>query len=1152
MNIPRKYRKTLAKRVLCISAFGLICSFMGSGYANASPDQMNNKVTEQQQAKVTIQGKIADSKGEPLIGVSIVAQGTTVGTFSDIDGNYTISAAPNTTLIYSYVGFNTQKIVIGDKKTIDVTMKEDSQLMDEVVVVGYGVQKKENLTGAVVSVDVGKTLDSRPIADVGRGLQGSVPGLNITIPSGEVGSDPIMKIRGQVGSIQGNSNPLILVDNVEVPSIQMINANDIESISVLKDAASTSIYGAKGAFGVILITTKKGAKEESISVEYSNNFSWQKVAKNINMGMIDAVEYSVSAAERLGNTKTGAFWLADRNSYEKSKEWLQKYGGSVGANDPMLYGRDWYMDGSSKMGVRLYNAYDYMIEEWTPSQSHNLSVNGKSGSTTYNIGLGYFTQEGVMKPAKTDDFTRYNATVRVSSKVNKYVTVRGGMLYSDRTKRYPYATNSTTADAWYYVYRWGPLAPFGTENGNVLRSPASELANANTAEQKYSYTNVNIGATVNFTKDWTLDADYTYANQDYVWLRPGTRFTAANTWAGAIARNDANGTRLYVNDEGMVVPSTTPGAMEAYQLLYTTYTAKGSNPDHIYRESQAYKQSTANVYTTYNLKLADIHSFKFMAGLNWVKSRTNSSWSQKTELFDITNPQFSLATGTQTSGGVALWEAQLGYFGRVNYMFSDKYLFEANLRYDGSSKFPDHLKWRWFPSFSAGWIVTNESFMQSLDPVVSFAKLRASWGSIGDQSVPNYLYEPLMNSFTTSAFPAYQWINGTSKVSGYSTPLAADPNITWQDIENLNLGIDMRFFNNRLGVTYDWFQRTTKSMITQGIDLPYTFGGPIPEGNYGELRTRGWEIAVDFSHRFSNGLGINLMATLSDASSIITDFPDEATKNVVNPDALYKGKRWGDIYGYRTERLFQESDFDVTTVNGKKVYTLKAGIPSQSYFETADFKFGPGDVKFVNLNDDDEINPGKGIVGDSGDLEVIGNSTPRYEYGFRVGADYKGFDFSMFFQGVGQRKIWGNGVLAIPGFNSADGATPQTFAGDFWREDRTDAFYPRPYNMSAVKETGNMQVQSRYLLNMAYMRIKNITLGYTLPAALIQKAYLRNARVYVSAENFFTFDKLRGLPIDPEVVSGYSMFNSTNYNSGRTGVGAPMFKSLSFGIQLTF
>lgn len=1149
MNNSKRIRMLL--KVLCLLAIGLTCPFLSSHASGVKTHA--NEPLEQQQTKITVKGKVVDSQGEPLVGVSVVVKGTTQGVLTDIDGRYSTNTTSGATLVFSYIGYKTQSVNIVNQSEVNITLEEDAQIMQEVVVVGYGSQKKENLTGAVASVNIGQTLDSRPIADVGRGLQGSVPGLSVVVPSGEVGSDPIMKIRGQIGSIQGNATPLLLLDNVEIPSIQMVNPDDIESISVLKDAAASSIYGSKAAFGVILITTKKGAKSEKVNVQYSNNFSWQKVAKDIELGGIDALEYSLLAVERVGGTMAGAFWKLDRASFERSKEWLATYGSMT--NEPMVYGRDWYMNGSYKMGVRTYNAYDHIVDEWTPAQTHNLSVSGKTSKTTYNVALGYLDQDGLLKPAKKDDFRRYNASMRLSSEINKYVTVRGGAMFSQRTKSYPYVTSSTTADPWLYIYRWGPLQPFGTEDGDPLRSPASEMAAANTAKQQYNYTNINIGATVNITNDWTLEADYTFANNEYIQDRPGTRYTARNAWGSAVVKNDADGNSIYVNKNGDIVSSTDADAMVAYQLINTTYTAKGSNPDHIYRSSENTQQGTSNVYSTYNLKLDD-HAFKFMAGLNWVKSMTKSNWSQKTELFDINNPQLSLATGTQTTGGEATWESQLGYFGRVNYMFKDKYLLEANLRYDGSSKFPEHLRWRWYPSFSGGWVISNENFMKSLYPALSFSKLRASWGSIGDQSVPNNLYVPVL------PYAQSTWLNGSTKFPYYATPKAVDRNITWQDIETLNLGLDTRFIKDKLGVTFDWYQRYTRNMITPGIELPLTFGTDIPVGNYGELRTRGWELTVDFNHKFSNGIGINLMATVSDATTFITEYPEEAVKTVTNASTYYNGKRYGDIWGYKVDRLYQKDDFEydangnivTTIVNGKTMNKLKGDNPVYQTFvqNSSDFRFGPGDVKFVDIDGDGFIDYGNGVDGDSGDYTVIGNSTPRYNYGFRLGADYKGFDLSLFFQGVGDRQIWGNGFLAIPGYNSSDGAMPQTFAGNFWTEDRTDAFYPRAYNNAGSASSNNMQVSDRYLLDMSYLRLKNVTLGYTVPASTIKKAYLTNARIYLSLENIKTWDNLDGLPIDPEAISGYSMFNETNYNLGRTGIGAPLFKSVSFGVQLTF
>ncbi|MDR2358944.1 MAG: TonB-dependent receptor [Prevotellaceae bacterium] len=1146
----RKSSSRLFQRVCLVAG---VCLWWMCGIAPANAQELTK----------TLAGTVVDAKGESIIGASIAERGTTNAVMTDVDGKFSITVREGAALNISFLGYKTQSYVVGAASSVRIVLQEDSQVLDEVVIVGFGSQKRQNLTGAVATVDVEKTLDSRPISDVGRSLQGAVPGLSIVVPSGEVGSDPVFRIRGQIASINStaSSAPLILLDNVEIPSISLVNPDDIESISVLKDAAASSIYGAKAALGVILITTKKGTATDRVTVTYSNNFAWAKVAKDIDMATIDGLEYTMAALERVGTSSAGAFWTINRESYERSKKWVEKYGNTITADDPILYGRDWYVDASAKRGVRLYDSYDYMIEEWTPTQTHNLSVNGMAGNVKYNIGLGYFDQQGLMKTAKQDDFKRYNATAKISSDINKYVTVRAGLLFSQRTKSYPYITNSTTADPWLYIYRWGPLQPFGiTEEGYLVRSPASEAAQANTASQQNNYMNVNLGFTLNFTNNWTLDGDYTFANNEYLWNRPGTRYTAADSWSAAVLRKDAAGNQVYVNDNGDVVAASAPGAMPAYDLPYTTYTAKGSNPDHIRRESENKQQHTFNLYTTYNLALADVHQLKFMAGLNIVKSDTKSHWAQRTELFNPENPQFDMATGTQTVGGKTYWDATAGFFGRINYAFQDKYLLEANLRYDGTSKFPTDLKWRWFPSFSAGWRASEEAFMEWAKPALSALKFRGSWGTIGDQSVSSSLYVPTLSSGNTS------WLDGATRFTQYATPGMVDGNITWQDFETLDFGVDARFLNNELGVTFDWYQRYTRNMITPGVSLPQAFGAAPSVGNYGELRTQGWEITVDFNHRFANGFGINAMATFSDAVTDITGYPEEATKTVTSSSAFYMGKRYGDIWGYQTERLYQSGDFEYNSdgtiqtivVDGKTMNKLKGADPVYQVFvqNSANFRFGPGDVKYKDQNGDGRITNGSGTEDDPGDLVIIGNSTPRYQYGFRVGADYFGFDLSVFFQGVGKREIWGDGALVIPGYNPSDGAMAQAIAGDFWREDRTDAFYPRPYGINAVaygnSTINNTQVQDRYLLNMAYLRLKNITLGYTLPEHLTRKIYLSKARVYLALENILTFDHLNGLPVDPEVITSYSMWNTTDYNSNRTGVGAPMFKNVSFGIQLTF
>ncbi|MDR0693857.1 MAG: TonB-dependent receptor [Prevotellaceae bacterium] len=1151
----KKSSSRLFQRVCFVAG---ICLWWMCGIASANA---------QGQTK-TIAGTVVDAKGETIAGVSVFEKGTTNATMTDVNGTFSIIVREGAALNVSFLGYNTQSYVVGAANTVRIVLQEDSKVLDEVVVVGYGMQRKENLTGAVVSVDVEKTLASRPIADVGRGLQGSVPGLSVVVASGEIGSNPIMKIRGQVGSLQGSSSPLILLDNVEIPSIQLVNPDDIESISVLKDAASASIYGSKGAFGVILITTKKGARTESISVTYSANFSWQNRAKELNMATIDGLQYVLDAArsrnpENPGTGAVGNMWKINEESLARARAWVDKYGSTVKPDDPVLYNRDWYVDAAGvKLGVRTYNAVDALVKDWAPTMTHNLSLNGRSGKTTYYIGLGFLDQSGMTKPAKQDDFKRYNASVSVTTDVNKYLTLHGGAIYSDRTKRYPSQGNIAN-DPWLYAYRWGSLMPLGTvdQQGNPMQEPVYQLAATTTSSIRNVYMNINLGATINFTEDWNLQFDYAHTKQENISEGSYPTFRGGDILYSPVLWVDENGNQVFVDDEGNI---TENGGVPAYRFNQIDFWTYGVTSSSISRSSSSTDNNTFNVYSTYNLKLAEWHVFKFMLGMNSSANRWADHWASRTDLLDFENPQFNYAIGTKDMGGGANWDAQLGFFGRINYAFDNKYLLEANLRYDGSSKFPQRVQWQWFPSFSAGWILSHEKFMKPLETILSFAKIRGSYGIVGDQSVSNSLYVPVLSRSET------EWLGTDGRYLGFSAPSAVSGDITWQTIANLDIGVDLRLVKNMIGISFDWFRRDTENMIVGGDALPHTYGAGAPQGNYGNLRTYGWEIALDFNYRFANGLGINALATLANASTRVTKGADYLTpwEDRSIGSNWSTGAHYGDIWGYITDRLYQEEDFvhgpdgkiQKTTIiidgTAKESYELAGTNPVyQTFLENGDgvVIFRPGDVKFVDLNGDGYITSGRGTFGDPGDRKVIGNTTPRYEYGFRLGADYKGFDASIFFQGVGSRQIWGSGQLAIPGFHADDGAMPQAIAGDYWRPDRTGAFYPRAWHNGSSNTNYSLQVQNRYLLNMAYLRIKNITIGYTLPEKWLKKIYLSNARVYASLENFFTFDHLRGLPIDPEAISGYSMFSSNNsYNSGRTGTGSPMFKSASVGVQLSF
>jgi len=1122
----------------------------------------------------SIRGRVVDQNGEPVIGAGVFQQGTRNGTVTDPSGNFTIDVPSGASLQVSCMGY--EDVTVTASNGMLIILKEDSEILSEVVVVGYGAQRRADITGSVASVDVGKTLESRPIADVGRGLQGAVAGMNVRVPTGEVGSDPIIKIRGQIGSISGGSSPLILLDNVEIPSIQLVNPDDIESITVLKDAASAAIYGSKAAFGVVLITTKTGTGGPKLRVTYSNNFSLQNPAREINIGGIEALQYTYDAqVNRESPMPAGGFWRINAESLEKAREWQRLYGDTVAWNDPVVYGRDWYFDGIDKYGYRIYDGFKAMVREWAPTMTHNLSVSGSEGGNSFNVGLGVLDQSGMTKPAPIDDFKRYNASISFTSEVNKYLTVRGSAMYSDRNKRYP-GVGTTTADPWLYLYRWSPLFPMGVmERDHYLQEPAYELMASNTDNLRNRYFNLNLGTTIHIMDNWDFQLDYTYDRQMTDQNSSAVYYNAGENWYNPIAWVE-NGSQVYVNERGEIVDSSTEGSMPAYTFNVRRYLNSNNTEksDYVRNYSRNVDNNTINAFTTYRLSLGQgkQHDFKFMLGTNIVTSSWSSYKIRKNGLIEPENPQFALASGEQFIEGTDRdWAGRIGFFGRINYSFAGRYFLEANLRRDGSHKFPTDLQWKWFPAFSGGWIFTKEAFMEPVRNVMSFGKIRASWGSVGDQTVSSSLYKSVLANGQSN------WLDANGKVTTYGTPSLVDADITWQMIETLDFGADLRFWDDRLGLSFDWYRRDTKNMIIPGESLPSTLGASAPRGNYGNLRTNGWELTLDFSHRFQSGLGINMTATLADATTMITKGADWATPwedRLLSTD-YSTGRRYGDIYGYVTDRLFQRDDFvygdDGKIVRENVIYrgtlrsTNKQNTPNPVYqveFENGDkLVCAPGDVKFVDIDGDGYISSGSGTNGNPGDRVVIGNTTPRYEYSLRLGADWKGFDVSVFLQGIGKRKIWGSGQLAIPGWNAKEGALPKTFTTDYWYEHydsegnltdyNYDAFYPRAWDLGGSNTGFTMQTQSKYLLNMAYLRIKNITVGYTLPRKLLKRIHLEQARAYVSLENFFTFDKLRGLPIDPEAISGYSMF-STNYNLGRTGTGTPMFKSTSLGLQLTF
>ena len=1102
------YSKTLMTAAIC-------ALFLGGGSVMAHAADAPAVQEQQQTSNITV--TIVDSKGEPIIGANVVEKGTTNGTITDFDGKATLNIKPGAIVQVSFVGYKTQEVKVN--KDMRIALKEDNELLDEVVVVGYGSQKKVNLTGAVASVDVDKTIDSRPITDIGRALQGAVPGLTVTTNSGEIGGAPTIKIRGNIGSPSGGGgNPLILVDNVEVTDISMVNPDDIESISVLKDAASASIYGARGAFGVLLITTKAKAKHERLSVKYTNNFSWRTPTQNpeqlpgwqqaeINLqGEKNAAANpsSVTSYNVVGNMRV------DAQHIQKMKEYWDKYGYGDQFGPEMELGRDFEFRDGGMFFIRTWDWYDQYIKDWSPQQNHSLTINGGNGKTNYNVALSYLNQEGMMK-VNSDEYTRYNGNFSINSELNKYISVRAGAMLTRSDYDKPFNYNSDLYDQMYYLYRWQPMMPYGTFEGKPFRNAITEQSTAPTMKKQREYVRFNGGLTLRPFEGFTFDADFTYSTVENRFKKHGTpSLTAGYNVFSAIT------------------------SVDALRTNYTNYVS-ASSYDYAYQENGRTENLTANFVATYAKKLGN-HDLKVMAGSNIEKSEYQYFWAQRKGLLDPMKPELNMATGDQTVGSSHTHWAVAGFFGRINYNFMDRYMLELNGRYDGSSRFPSGQRFGFFPSMSAGWRASEEAFWKPIKPVVSTLKLRGSWGMIGNQDVGTDRFVSTLSTATDS------WIINGAKVSSTGMPTIVSSALSWEKVTTLDLGFDARFFNDKFGVTFDWYNRKTSDILTSA-NLPWTLGAAAPYENTGAIQTKGWELALDYRTTFENGLRFGVTASLSDAQTEVvkwtnnTTMPSYGATGWWATGAYKEGMILGDIWGLQFDRFLTADDFNADG-------TLKAGIPNQTKVFKSGYRFGPGDVLYKDLDGDGQIVKGTQTT-NPGDMSVIGNALPRYEFGLGLDAAWKGFDVSMFFQGVAKRDLWAAGNQVLPGFTT--GEPFYVGAEDYWREDNQDAFYPRPMAYGQG-QNGNYTVNDRYLLNMAYMRLKTLTVGYSLPKAWLSKYRIQNLRVYFTGENLFTIEGVKPA-IDPEIGIRTSGSSSDARNFGRS---YPYQKAISFGLQLSF
>ncbi|HEX2977263.1 MAG TPA: SusC/RagA family TonB-linked outer membrane protein, partial [Bacteroidales bacterium] len=619
----------------------------------------------------------------------------------------------------------------------------------------------------------------------------------------------------------------------------------------------------------------------------------------------------------------------------------------------------------------------------------------------------------------------------------------------------------------------------------------------------------------------TADFDYTYSTTFSTLHRVGGYPTGINFWYAA---------------QGKTFD-------ELYQPYSTSF-------DYVQYTSGKTIRNTYNGYITYE-KLLGSHSFKVMGGTNIEDSEYTYLSSRRNGVYDFDKPEVNLAGGDQSVTSSHTWWSVAGFFGRINYSFKDRYLLELNGRYDGSSKFAEGERWGFFPSASAAWRVTEEPWMQQFSNIISSLKLRGSYGEVGNQDVPLASFIPTM-SVTNPASSGNHWLVKNNFVPYItSSPSLVDPTLTWETVSTLDFGADARFLDNKLGVTIDWYQRKTSDMLSAGVTIPSSIGASAPKRNYGELTTNGIEVAIDYNYTFSNGLKLNLSGQFTDYKSKVTKFA--SANDPLNSSDYYEGKTLGDIWGYESNGLFQKEDFvwdgdairQTKQTDGQMKNTMAEGVANQYILESGQFKYGPGDVKFVDRNGDGVINYGTNTVGDPGDRTVIGNSQPRYQYGFRIAADWKGFDFSVFCQGVGKRDLWATGNMILPGYYGAEANFAHTL--DYWTKDNTGAFYPRPVN-HAETQKWNYLPNSRYMLNLSYLRLKSLVFGYTLPQNWLQKAKIEKLRFYFEGSNLFEFDKLGDIPLDPEI----DWTSATSGDSRTFGRSYPYRRTLSFGIQLQF
>ncbi|WP_028665272.1 SusC/RagA family TonB-linked outer membrane protein [Runella zeae] len=1005
-----------------------------------------------------VSGRItAAENGESLPGVSILVKGTNQGTTTDNDGKYTLKLPNNNaTLVVSFIGYLKQEIAVGGRSVVDLALEVDTKALEEVVVVGYGTQEKVNLTGAVGVAD-SKRLMNRPIANAGEGLQGVIPNLNVNVRNGDPAQAVVFNIRGYE-SINGGA-PLVLVDNVPM-DLNRINPNDIESISVLKDASAAAVYGARAAFGVVLVTTKSG-KSGKVTVNFGTQTSLAKPIFNMDV-VTDPYEFV--QARNAANIRTSGVPSYDADMVAGTKAYSENP-----ATAPQ-----WKVVNGTLRFYGFNNYQEQIMTQFAPTSQHDLSVSGGNEKSKFFVSLGYFSKDGYLREkSKNEKFKRYNILMKADFKINDWLSMDSKVVFnsqnSDKPHFYNWDVNINS------LARVPPIMPIQFPDLEYYVTPGDR--------DKYApYIGKYFGGTNFFP--YLLDGGRTtYTNND-IWLTQGVTLTPLK---GLKIRSDFSYNifnRMYQDVQSKV------DIVDA-NLLAANLISNGFSGDDWIRNENNYNQYYVfNAFAEYKLPLPVNHNMTAMVGFNQELGQNRYSGAQARALITPLVTDLNATTGVQQTFGAKSHVALRGAFYRLNYNYKERYLIELNGRYDGSSRFPQASRFGFFPSFSAGWRISNESFMAGTSRWLDNLKLRASYGTLGNQLLGNNFY-PYVATMGSGQSP-YMFAGGTIPI--VTAAGLVSPSLTWETVVSKNLGIDVTAFKGRLDASFDIFTRDTKDMLMD-VTYPAILGTAAPKENAADLRTKGWELSLTWRDKIKRDWNYDVTLALSDWTAEITKF-NNPTGNL---NTYYVGQKLGEIWGFETVGIFQTAD-DV------------AKAPKQTNIGA---NWRPGDIQYADLNGDGNITLGNNTLANPGDRKIIGNSTPRYTFGINGGISYKNFRLGVFFQGIGKKDHWptsDNWTWFFP-FNA--GHVERYYITDTWREDNRDAYFPAAHISTNDKK--NVQVQSRYLQSAAYIRLKNITFSYDLPTGLLKKIGMSRAQIFTTGMNLWEFTKMRK-PLDPETI----------------------------------